>query len=183
MPWAWAVSSAHSRAVLGLELLLGRALVLALRSPRRAVGDVGLLGGAQLLERAVDRLLGELTEQRLVGDDRRAVLELDQDARRARLVDLGLGEADDRRAVGVTVDLPVQRLRLRVGGVGLLAETQLRDLVRVEPVQVRGEGLAVTFAQRVAQRPSRIARELAAARARRWRPGRARPRRAPVRRR
>jgi hypothetical protein len=72
------------------------------------------------------------------------VVEFDQHAGGARLVDVGVGEADRRRAVGVAVELAVQLLGLRVELVGLLAQAQLGDLVRVGALQV---GLAVVMEQ------------------------------------
>jgi hypothetical protein len=57
------------------------------------------------------------------------VLELDEDVGGSRLIQVLLGEADLRRAVGVAVDLSVEGLGLRVGRLGLLAEAQLGDLV------------------------------------------------------
>jgi hypothetical protein len=48
------------------------------------------------------------------------VVEFDQHAGGARLVDVGVGEADRRRAVGVAVELAVQLLGLRVELVGFL---------------------------------------------------------------
>jgi hypothetical protein len=70
-------------------------------------------------------------------------LELDQDAGRAGLVDVLVGEADLRRAVGVAVELLVQLLGLLVELLGLLAQSQVGDLVRARGMQVRGEHLTV----------------------------------------
>ena len=92
---------------------------------------------------ALDRALDQLAVQRAVDDDRPAALELDQHAGGARLVDVLVGEADLRRAVGVAVELLVQLLGLRVELLGLLAQPQLGDLVRARGVQVGGEHLAV----------------------------------------
>ncbi|HEX4344690.1 MAG TPA: hypothetical protein VHZ31_03920, partial [Solirubrobacteraceae bacterium] len=115
---------ADGRAVLGVELVARRAL------PVRGAG--ALAAGlrcrplAQLLDGALDRLLGKLPVQRPVGDDRRAAIELDQDARGACLIDIGWVEADRRRPVGVLLDPLMQLLGLGEERVGLLAQPQPR---------------------------------------------------------
>ena len=109
---------------------------------------------------ALDRLLDELAVERAVDDDRPAVLELDQHAGGARLVDVLLAEAHGRRAVGVAVELAVQLLGLRVQLLGLLAQPQLGDLVRARRVQVGGEHLVVAgVGERGVEHPAGLARE------------------------
>jgi hypothetical protein len=77
--------------------------------------------GLELVVGALDRALDELAVQRPVDDDRPArSIELDQHAGGARLVDVGVGEPDLRRAVGVAVALAVQLLGLGVELLGLL---------------------------------------------------------------
>ena len=109
---------------------------------------------------ALDGDLDELAVQRAVDDDRPAALELDQHPGGARLVDVRVGEADLRRAVGVAVQLLVQLLGLRVELLGLLAEPQLGDLVRAGAVQVGGEHLAVAgVGEGGVEHPAGLARE------------------------
>src|SRR5438128_2007881 len=154
---------ADGSAVLGIELLLRSALVLALRPVARTLSLCALLRGAQLLERALDRLLGQLAVESAVGDDRRAVIELEQHTGGPCLVDFRLAEADRRWAIGVALDLRVQRLGLGVGGLDLLTQAQLGDVVGAERGQVGAERLAAVFAQGIADHPAGVARELLAA--------------------
>ena len=82
-----------------------------------------------------------------------------------RLVDLGLGEPDRRRPVGVAVELLVQRLRLRCRGRGLLAELQLGDLRLVQDAAGElGEQPARPgpLREHLAHQPARVVRELRA---------------------
>ena len=93
-------------------------------------------------------------------------LELDQHAGCACLIDVGVGEAHRRRAVGVAVELLVQLLGVRVELVGLLAQPQLGDLVRAGGVQVGGEHLLVPACEWAAsstQPGSRVRRSAAQA--------------------
>jgi hypothetical protein len=92
-----------------------------------ALGLLPLLGGrggldGELVDGSLERALDELAVERPVDDDRPASLELDQHAGRSGLVDVGLAEADRRRAVGVAVELLVKPLGLGELGVGPLAE-------------------------------------------------------------
>ena len=109
---------------------------------------------------ARDHLLGELAVQRAVGDARRAAVELDQHPGRPRLVDVGGHEAKRRRAVGVPVDLLVQLLGLGDERVGLRAQPQRLEVTVVDGAQVDAEAVLVGVAQRLADRPTRIAGEL-----------------------
>ena len=152
---------AHGGAVLGVQPLARRALALPL-PPRRLLGRLCVPAGAQRLDGPGDGLLDQLAVERAVGDDRRAALELDQHAGGARLVDVGLLEPDRRRPVRVAVELLVQLLGLAVGGLGLLAEPQLGDVVAADRVQVGRERRAAAAAQRLAERPARVARQLRA---------------------
>ena len=94
--------------------------------------------GLQVVVGALDRGLGELAVQRAVDDDRppRSV-ELDQHASGTRPVDVGVGEPDLGRAVGVAVELLVQLLGLNVELLGLLAQAQLGDLAGARAAQGR----------------------------------------------
>jgi hypothetical protein len=109
---------------------------------------------------ALDRALDELAVERAVDDDRPALLELDQDAGCARLIDVAVGEADLGRAVGVAVELLVQFLRVGVELLGLLAEAELGDLAPAGGVQVGGEDLAVAgVRERGVEHPAGLAGE------------------------
>src|ERR1700685_1655096 len=109
---------AKRRAMLRFERCLWALLLFAVCAAAFAV--VCSLGGGLLLgEGAVDGLLGQLAVDGAVGDDRGALLELDQHARGAGLVDVCLLEADRRWPVGVAVVLPMELLGLFVGGLGL----------------------------------------------------------------
>ena len=127
----------HGGAVLDVKLLARRALTL---DGSRRLG-LALLGDAlaQFLGRPRDRLLGQLAIQRAVGDDRRAAVQLDQDAGGAGLVDVGLGEAERGRSVGVAVKLTVQLLGLLDERVGVLAQPQAGQVGEAHVVEVRPE--------------------------------------------
>jgi len=76
------------------------------------------------------------------------------------LIDIAVGEADRRRAVGVAIELAVQLLGLGVELLGLLAQSQLGDFVRARGVQVGGEHLAVAGAgEGGVEHPARLARQ------------------------
>jgi hypothetical protein len=123
------------------------------------------LGGAvaellrQLAVGALDDALDQLAVQGAVDDDRPAALELDQHAGGAGLVDVALGEADLRRAVGIAVDLPVELVGVGAEPVGPLAQAQLADLAGADAVEVRGEDLVIAVGQRGVQDPAGLARE------------------------
>jgi hypothetical protein len=138
--------------------LVGQLAQLCVALPLRDRDGVGGLlagaGGLLLLRRrgglgleavvgALDRCLGELAVERAIDDDRPALLELDQDAGGARLIDVRVGEADLGRAVSVAVDVRVQFLCVGVELLGLLAQAQLGDLARAGAVPVGGEHLGV----------------------------------------
>jgi hypothetical protein len=118
----------------------------------------GLAGRGRLVAVLVDAagqgLLDELAVELAVGDDRRAVLELDEHARGPRLIDLDLGEVDRVARVAVGVELLVERVELGALLVGLLAEPQIGDLARADPAEVGGERLrAADLPQRAADEP------------------------------
>ena len=113
----------------------GRALGLLVLGGRR---DLGLQVGVGALDRGLD----QLSVKAAVDDDRPAGVELDQHAGGAGTVDVLLGEADRRRTVGVTVELTVKPLALRVELLGLLAQPQPGDLACAGGVQVGGEHAA-----------------------------------------
>ena len=76
------------------------------------------------------------------------------------MVDVGVGEPDLRRAVGVAVELALQLLGVRVELLGLLAQPQLGDLARARRVQVGGEHLAVArVRERGVEHPARLTGE------------------------
>ena len=93
-----------------------------------------------------------------VNDQRPAALELDHHPGGAGLVDLRLAEADVG-AVGVAVELAGELDRSLIQRLGLLAQPQRGDVVRVDAAEVRGEHLAVGLAQRGVQHPARLARQ------------------------
>ena len=157
-PCAWSVSSRSCASRSRLATVTGSAGACRRERPSFPSRPRGL--GLELVIGALDRALDELAVQRAVDDDRPALLELDQHAGGARLVDVGVGEPDLRRAVGVAVELLVQLLRLGVELLGLLAQSQLGDLVRAGAVQVGGEHLAVAgVRERGVEHPARLAGE------------------------
>ena len=89
------------------------------------------------------------------------MIELDHDAGGACLVDVLLGEADRRWAVGVLVDLAMEPLRLGELLGRLLAQPELVDRAGGELMQVGGEHLAVALAQRVTEDVAGVRDELA----------------------
>ena len=104
-------------------------------------------------------MLCELAVQVAVDNDRVAVVELDQHASGACLVDLCRAELHARRPVGVAVELAVQLLGLRISCGDLLAEAQLPDLVLAERAEVGGKHRGLGFAERLGEHPAGIARE------------------------
>jgi hypothetical protein len=114
---------------------------------------------SQVLDSPLDRLLGQLSVQRPVDDDRPGVLELDEHSGSAGLVDVALGEPHRWRAVCVTVKLLVQRGGFVEQCLGLLAQPQISDLVAVELGQMGCEHLARAAAKRGVDHPSRLACE------------------------
>jgi hypothetical protein len=101
-----------------MRLLSDRSHLAAALPPRfglgidRPAGRLGRLAflrdlghpGSQVVDGPLDRLLGQLPVQRPVDDVRPGVLELDQHAGSAGLVNVALREPDRRRAVRVAVE-------------------------------------------------------------------------------
>ena len=167
-PCAWSASSRSCASRSRLAVVSGSAGALPARAAcfsSRGLGGLGL----ELVVGALDRRLDQLAVQRAVDDDRPAALELDQHAGGARPVDVGLGEPDRRRAVGVAVELLVQLRGVRVELVGLLAQLELGDLVRAGRAQVGGEHVAVAGVRAGRRRAPSRARGSGARRPRRCR--------------
>jgi hypothetical protein len=158
-PWAWSASSRSCASRSRFAALSGSAGGLPARlALLLLLGGRGGLGG-QLVDGAPERALDELAVEGPVDDDRPAALELDQHARGSGLVDVGLVEADRRRAVGVAVELLVQPFRFGELRRGPLAQPQVGDLVPAGTVKVGGERLAVAVAERGVQHPAGLARQ------------------------